>query len=150
MPSGPLRRFRRHCFPIIPTSSNHPILCLAFHKGVNVRQQYIKQPVQSLAARPRGMRRNNQIGQACIQQGIAALGGSSVKTSTPAPPICPYLSAASSAFSSTSPPRPQLIKTAPGFICRNSFSPIIFSVWAFSGQCSDNTSAVCTASSKET
>ncbi len=71
MPSEPFGR-SDGIVSLIPTSPNHPVLRLAFHKGVNVRQQYFKQPVQSLAACPRGMRRNNQIGKSCLQQGIAA------------------------------------------------------------------------------
>src|SRR6266446_2989842 len=68
--------------------------------------------------------------------GWSAAGGSVSNTSRAAPPRRFDFKASASAFSSTSPPRAQLIRSAPRFICAICCAPTMFFVCSLSGTCS--------------
>src|ERR1019366_1476928 len=66
---------------------------------------------------------------------LPCLGGSTVSQSKPAPPMILLVSASAKACSSTSPPRPVLIRMASSFISWNSRAPIMFLVSGVNGKC---------------
>ena len=67
-------------------------------------------------------------------------GGSGSNTSRPTPASRPARSAASTASRSSSPPRPQLTRTAPGRTRARNASPTRWRVWAVRGACRVTTS----------
>ena len=82
--------------------------------------------------------------------GLSGGTGSSAKTSRPAARRWPLVNAATSAASSTSPPRAVLTRIAPGFMRASAAPSIRRSVSGTSGRCSETMSAVASSSSRST
>ena len=104
---------------------------LARREPAQVVAEQLDAPVQHPAARPRRVRRDDDVGQV-VERRLGG-SGSSRNVSRTAPPSGPSRSARSSARSSMSRPRATLMSHAPGLTCASVSASIMSSVSGVSG-----------------